>query len=84
MTARSGDRAGDRPGSRPADRAADHPGDRVRVTTFVAVSPADAFEVFTTAVRHGKDVPAFLRDLGMWWGALMSSLREHASAPGAV
>ena len=30
-------------------------------------------------VRHGKPVPAFLRDLGMWWAALLTSLRERAA-----
>ncbi|HEY5924454.1 MAG TPA: SRPBCC domain-containing protein [Kofleriaceae bacterium] len=30
-------------------------------------------------VRHGADVPAFLRDLGLWWGKLLTSLREHAT-----
>jgi hypothetical protein len=29
-------------------------------------------------VRHGKPVEAFLRDLGMWWGSLATSLREYA------
>lgn len=29
--------------------------------------------------RHGHDAPAFLRQLGLWWGDLLSSLREHAS-----
>jgi uncharacterized protein YndB with AHSA1/START domain len=28
--------------------------------------------------RHGADVPGFLRNMGMWWGDLMTSLREHA------
>jgi uncharacterized protein YndB with AHSA1/START domain len=28
--------------------------------------------------RHGLDVPAFLRMMGLWWGKLMTSLREHA------
>ncbi len=28
--------------------------------------------------RHGQDVPEFLRRLGLWWGDLVSSLREHA------
>jgi uncharacterized protein YndB with AHSA1/START domain len=28
-------------------------------------------------VRHGLDVPAFVRMMGLWWGALMTSLREH-------
>jgi uncharacterized protein YndB with AHSA1/START domain len=31
-------------------------------------------------VRHGKDATAFLGDLGRWWGALLTSLREHAAA----
>ena len=31
-------------------------------------------------VRHGKPVPAFIRDMGMWWGTLMTSLREYARA----
>lgn len=30
-------------------------------------------------VRHGKDVPAFIRDLGMWWGELLMLWRERAS-----
>jgi uncharacterized protein YndB with AHSA1/START domain len=30
-------------------------------------------------VRHGQDVPAFIGMLGSWWGALMSSLREHTA-----
>ena len=29
-------------------------------------------------VRHGQDAAAFLRGMGMWWGDLMSSLRERA------
>jgi uncharacterized protein YndB with AHSA1/START domain len=32
--------------------------------------------------RHGADVPAFVRNMGMWWGELMSSLREHAREGG--
>jgi hypothetical protein len=28
-------------------------------------------------VRHGKGSSAFLGDLGRWWGALLTSLREH-------
>ncbi len=31
-------------------------------------------------VRHGKDVAAFLRMSGLWWGDLLSSLREFATA----
>jgi uncharacterized protein YndB with AHSA1/START domain len=29
--------------------------------------------------RHGHAVPAFIRMLGLWWGDLMTSLREHAA-----
>ncbi|HKU43106.1 MAG TPA: SRPBCC domain-containing protein [Polyangiales bacterium] len=29
-------------------------------------------------VRHGQDDRAFLRRLGLWWGELLSSLRERA------
>jgi uncharacterized protein YndB with AHSA1/START domain len=29
-------------------------------------------------VRHGQDVPAFIRTMGLWWGDLMSALRERA------
>jgi hypothetical protein len=28
-------------------------------------------------VRHGQPVPAFGRQMGLWWGGLMTSLREH-------
>lgn len=31
-------------------------------------------------VRHGKPVVEFIAELGMWWGALMTSLRERAEA----
>lgn len=36
-------------------------------------------------VRHGEDVPAFIRAMGLWWGDLMSSMREQIEsrvAPG--
>lgn len=29
-------------------------------------------------VRHGQDATAFLRSMGLWWGELLTSLREHA------
>jgi hypothetical protein len=29
-------------------------------------------------VRHAKPIAAFVRDLGMWWGALVTSMRERA------
>ena len=31
-------------------------------------------------VRHGQDVVSFVRTLGLWWGGLLTSLREHAPA----
>jgi uncharacterized protein YndB with AHSA1/START domain len=31
-------------------------------------------------VRHGLDVPAFIRSNGMWWGEQLSSMRLHAAA----
>jgi uncharacterized protein YndB with AHSA1/START domain len=30
--------------------------------------------------RHGLDVAAFLRSMGLWWGELMASMRAHAEA----
>jgi Activator of Hsp90 ATPase homolog 1-like protein len=32
-------------------------------------------------VRHGQDVPAFVRTMGLWWGDLLSALREHVQRP---
>jgi hypothetical protein len=32
--------------------------------------------------RHGEAVPAFIRQLGLWWADLLSSLREHAAGKG--
>jgi uncharacterized protein YndB with AHSA1/START domain len=29
--------------------------------------------------RHGLDVAPFIRMMGLWWGDLMTSLREHVS-----
>ncbi|MEP7049608.1 MAG: hypothetical protein ABJB12_04615 [Pseudomonadota bacterium] len=34
-------------------------------------------------VRHGQGAPAFLRSMGMWWGALMTSLRERVERANA-
>ena len=33
-------------------------------------------------VRHGLDVPAFIRMMGMWWGDLMTSLRLRSTGQG--
>ncbi len=30
-------------------------------------------------VRHGQDVTAFIRSLGLWWADQMAALREHAA-----
>jgi uncharacterized protein YndB with AHSA1/START domain len=30
-------------------------------------------------VRHGKVGADFIREMGMWWGELMTSLREHVA-----
>jgi uncharacterized protein YndB with AHSA1/START domain len=33
--------------------------------------------------RHGLAVPAFLRMMGLWWGELLTSLREHVESSAA-
>lgn len=33
-------------------------------------------------VRHGLDVPGFIRMMGLWWGDLMGTLRSQASRTG--
>ena len=33
--------------------------------------------------RHGKVGGAFIREIGMWWGGLATSLREHVARRGA-
>lgn len=33
-------------------------------------------------VRHGQPSAAFLRGMGLWWGALMTALREHVASRG--
>ena len=30
-------------------------------------------------VRHGQPAPDFIRSMGLWWGDLLSSLREYAA-----
>lgn len=30
--------------------------------------------------RHGMDVAPFLRMMGLWWGDLLTALREHTTA----
>jgi uncharacterized protein YndB with AHSA1/START domain len=31
-------------------------------------------------VRHGQDVAAFIRMMGLWWSGLMESMRQHIGA----
>jgi uncharacterized protein YndB with AHSA1/START domain len=31
--------------------------------------------------RHGLETEAFVRMMGMWWGGLLTSLREHVGLP---
>lgn len=33
-------------------------------------------------VRHGQDAAMFIRAMGLWWGSLMTSLREHVERTG--
>jgi uncharacterized protein YndB with AHSA1/START domain len=33
-------------------------------------------------VRHGLEAAAFIRMMGLWWGDLMTSMREHVAARG--
>lgn len=33
--------------------------------------------------RHGMEVVAFIRSMGMWWGGLMTSMREHIQERGS-
>jgi hypothetical protein len=39
---------------------------------FAALSPDHP-------VRHGQPPAAFLGNLGLWWGRLLTSLREHVA-----
>lgn len=32
-------------------------------------------------VRHGQEVPAFIRMMGMWWGDQLTSLRRRCATP---
>lgn len=64
------------------------PSEKTEVEVLFAASPSGTLVTLTHRgwsrirpdhpARHGQEVAAFLRDLGMWWGDLMASLREHA------
>lgn len=34
--------------------------------------------------RHGLEIAAFIRMMGLWWGELMSSMREHVASQGTA
>jgi hypothetical protein len=59
------------------------PGDGATVTVSVRVPQADAFDIFTLPeghpARHGLEAAAFSRMIGLWWGELMTGLREHVA-----
>lgn len=65
------------------------PGERTEVEVLFAPSPSGTTVTVIHRgwaslrpdhpVRHGQDVPAFIRMMGLWWGDLMSSLREHVA-----
>ena len=63
------------------------PGDRARVSTWVAVAPVDAFEVEHRgggAARRPSGAArlegsAFSGMIGRWWGELCSAYRERVA-----
>jgi len=64
------------------------PGEKTEVEVEFAASPSGTRVTVTHRgwsrvrpdhpARHGLEVRALLRDLGLWWGDLLSSMREHA------
>ena len=66
------------------------PGERTEVEVQFAPSPSGTTVTVTHRgwaslrpdhpVRHGHEVPAFIRMMGLWWGDQLTSLREHAAA----
>ncbi len=46
-------------------------GDAASFSVFVPVAQEDAFDIFT-------------REIDLWWGQLMTSLREHVEARAAL
>ncbi len=69
------------------------PGERTEVEVTFAPSPSGTLVCVTHRgwsgvrpdhpARHGLEVGPFLRMMGMWWGDLASSYREHVSARAA-
>jgi len=66
------------------------PGEKTEVEVQFAPSPSGTTVTVTHRgwaslrpdhpVRHGNEVPAFIRMMGLWWGDLLTSLREHAAS----
>jgi uncharacterized protein YndB with AHSA1/START domain len=64
------------------------PGERTEVEVLFAPSPSGTRVTVTHRgwagirgdhpVRHGQEPGPFLREMGRWWGELMTSLRETA------
>ena len=67
------------------------PSEKTEVEVLFAASPSGTRVTVThrgwSAVRadhparHGLEVAAFLRMMGLWWGELMAALRTHVKAP---
>ncbi len=65
------------------------PGEKTDVEVTFAPSPSGTLVTVTHRgwsriranhpARHGLEVAAFIRMMGMWWGDLMSSMREHVA-----
>jgi uncharacterized protein YndB with AHSA1/START domain len=63
------------------------PGERTEVEVEFAASPSGTLVTVTHRgwaalrpdhpVRHGADVVPFIRNMALWWGDLLSALREH-------
>ena len=65
------------------------PGERTEVEVLFEPSPSGTLVTVTHRgwaglrpdhpVRHGQEVTAFIRMMGLWWGDLLTSLREHVA-----
>ena len=70
------------------------PSERTEVEVLFAASPSGTMVTVIHRgwsalppdhpVRHGQDPVAFIRTIGLWWGALLTSLREHARDRGSA
>src|SRR5262249_10212643 len=65
------------------------PGEKTEVEVEFAPSPSGTMVTVTHRgwaslrpdhpVRHGQDVVPFIRMMALWWGDLLTALREHAT-----